>query len=216
MQDLKPWIGDPPLTEPPQLPGYELHAHERINMVTASLMGLPLIIVWFIGFPILVSLTTGDVELSLNVGSLTDVIVLGIYFILAFALMVLLHEGIHGLVAAVQGARPAFGVGPGFAYTTVRESLSRNGYLAVAIAPAIIISVGCFLLAIAFPDQFGWWLAISTLNASGLGGDFWMFGRLLKVPSYARIVDLADGFAVYLPNRGSWPSTGHYATTDKP
>lgn len=194
LQNLRPWIGDPPLTEPPTVPGYRLRHIEKPDLIKLSLFGVPLLLVWLFVFPVLV-----DQGVSITIDSVPDIFRIIVQFLIAVTVTFAAHEGIHGLAVALQGKRPSFGAGPGFFYTTVKEPLSRHGYFAVAIAPAIVISVGCYLLALQWPEHMGWWLAISTINMSGLGGDLWMAMRMIRTPSNAKIVDMAEGFSVYLP-----------------
>src|SRR5260370_27546866 len=68
------------------------------------------------------------------------------------ALLLVVHEGIHGLVMLAFRARPSFGVVlvggamPALYATSVGHRFSRGQYLTVAAAPAVIISVVGFLL----------------------------------------------------------------------
>src|SRR5690606_33643689 len=122
-----------------------------------------------------------------------------LFFAVILAVTVV-HEIIHGLVAAVLGAKPAFGVGPGIAYTTFLEPMSRAAYLAVGLAPLLIMSVAFVVAALYWPSAAGWLLAAAIINASGAIGDLWMSYRILRAPRGARFYDLADGFAVLAPD----------------
>src|SRR5690606_29319888 len=98
------------------------------------------------------------------------------------------------------GARPFYGVGPGFAYTSFREPVSPRAYRAIGLAPLIGLSILGVAVMVLWPS-----LALATLvflvgNASGAMGDLWMFWRLRGLPADAQIYDLADGFAVLVPD----------------
>lgn len=192
--ELQPWIGSAPRREPPTLDGLHLFEHKRLNIVLASLVGLPPAVVWGIGYFLLIDRPDLDGGLSVSFGLLE---ILG--FLLAFVATIVVHEGLHGLAVAAQGHRPIFGAGPGFFYTSVYEPLSRNGYFAVIVTPAIVINGGSVLLGLLIPDLAGWSLLVSTINTTGLGGDAMMAWQMRRYPANARIVDLADGYAVYLP-----------------
>jgi hypothetical protein len=117
--------------------------------------------------------------------------------------MPLAHEAVHGLVARLLGARPRYGLGQGFAYTTFEKPVSRDEYLAIGLAPLVVLSgLGLGLLRGA-PELAGQTLTLLVGNASGAAGDLWVAWRVLSLPREARVRDLADGFAVYLPLEAS-------------
>src|SRR4051794_22875051 len=121
LSQLRPWIGEPPLLAPPELPGYRLHAHERFDFVRGSLLGLVLIPLWSFAFVGFIALLGGRDHYGASF-SLTNV-PLGI--IIGLLLVPVLHEIAHGLAALLLGARPSFGIGPGLAYTTFRKPMGR-------------------------------------------------------------------------------------------
>src|SRR5512146_1001662 len=61
--------------------------------------------------------------------------------LLAYAAILPLHEGVHGLVILLLGGRPTFGLKlPLAAYCTAPGQLfTRGGYTAVALAPLIVL-----------------------------------------------------------------------------
>lgn len=191
---LKPWFGAPPLANPPMLEGYEMIAHERMRVGRVAVLGIALIPVWYLIFELVVAALGGQRTGSLSV-SLTTLPLAAI----ALVLVVVVHEGIHGLAALAFGGRPSFGAGPGFFYTTTRKPLQRSGYAVVALGPLAVINGGSIAVAILWPSLTGWLLAVSLINVSGVGGDLWMAYRILRHPRRALFVDLADGFAVYRP-----------------
>lgn len=45
---LRPWIGDPPLTSPPDVEGYRLRSHQRFDMMHGSIAGMSAIPFWWV------------------------------------------------------------------------------------------------------------------------------------------------------------------------
>lgn len=127
-----------------------------------------------------------------------------ILVILTILLTLVLHELIHGLIMRISGARPKYGVlwnqmmfyatSPGYAF-------SRNTYVAIALAPFILISLfvvlGMWLL------QGTLWVALlgvgGLFNASGSAGDMWITRIVLRYADSAYIMDERDGIRVFLP-----------------
>jgi hypothetical protein len=194
MNDLRPWIGEPPHLEAPVLPGYQQIAHERLEVGKLTVAGLLLIPVWAIGFTALVALLGGRREFEITFEPLALLWLVGL-----MVAVIVVHEVIHGVTALLCGAKPAYGVGPGFAYTTFLESMSKWAYLAIGLAPLALISVIAVAGALLWPVAAGWLLMVAIINASGAIGDLWMSARILRAPSEARFFDLADGFAIYVP-----------------
>src|SRR5690606_32438849 len=114
--ELRPWIGKPPVVEPPQIENYRLIRTEQLDLKRVSILGLLLVPVWMVIFSFLVSLLSGQDEISGTI-SIVNVIV-GLAFIV---ILVVVHEIIHGLAVLASGKMPSFGAGPGFFYTTCHE-----------------------------------------------------------------------------------------------
>ena len=113
--------------------------------------------------------------------------------------MPLAHEAIHGLVARLIGARPRYGLGAGFVYTTFEQPVSRNAYLAIGLSPLLALTGAGLTLLVRFPRFTGQILTFLVGNAAGAAGDVWVAWRVWALPGNAVIRDLADGFAAYLP-----------------
>lgn len=177
------------------MPGYRQVSHERLEMGRLTLGGLALIPVWAVAFTGIVALLGGRTEYSVSFTWTGP-----IYLVILMVAVILIHEVIHGAVAALFGTRPSFGIGPGFAYTTFLDSMGKAAYLAVGIAPLLLMSIGAVALALIWPAAAGWMIAGAVINASGAVGDLWMAHRIIRAPAAARFHDLADGFAVYVPD----------------
>jgi hypothetical protein len=113
------------------------------------------------------------------------------------AVLLVLHEAIHGLVMLAVGARPTFGallvarVMPAFYATSVGHRFSRAQYMTVAAAPAVAISVIGFLLC--FGSWGGYLIVPLAIHLGGCVGDFFAVGRVLREPRGTEFEDLRDG-----------------------
>lgn len=185
-----------PRREPPEVPGYRLLAWERIPLGRVSVIGLVSLPVWFVLFAALTGLLGGpsEVEVQFTLSGL----VIGLLVCLIG--VPVLHEAVHGLVAMLAGARPRYGLGPGYAYTTFDEPVGRGAYLAIGLAPLIVLSVLGVALQLLVPAIIGVTQLALVVNAAGAVGDLWMAWRLRTVPADALIYDLADGFATFVPD----------------
>lgn len=195
MKELKPWIGEPPHTTPPDTPGYRQVSHEKLNITKISIVGTILVPLWayiMVGV-VLVFGGRSTYETTLTFTTFT-------LFFVAVAGVIIVHEIIHGVAAVLLGTKPSFGIGPGFAYTTFLEPMKKSSYLIVGLAPLVIITILTVSAAVIWPDIAGWMIVIGTVNASGAIGDLWMTARILRAPKKALFYDLADGFAVFAPD----------------
>ena len=113
------------------------------------------------------------------------------------ALLLVMHEGIHGLVMLGFGARPSFGVVlvggamPALYATSAGHRFSRAQYLTVATAPAVVISVLGFLLC--FGPWGGYLIVPLALHLGGCVGDLFACGRVLREHPGTEFEDLRDG-----------------------
>ncbi len=98
-------------------------------------------------------------------------------------IILLLHEGIHGLFFWIfSRSRPVFGLRPLYAYFGAPTwFFPRRQYAIAALGPLVIIAaVGLLFLMLA---PAGWVLMIAFLvaiNTGGAIGDIFVFNRLLK------------------------------------
>ena len=195
MKDLKPWFGDLPHETAPELPGYRQVSHEQLNMTKITVVGTILIPLWAIALLAVVAVLGGPSSYATTFTFTTLIL-----FVIAMVGVIVVHEIIHGVAAALLGTKPSFGIGPGFAYTTFLEPMNKSSYLIVGLAPLVVFTVLTVAAAAIWPDIAGWMIVIGTINASGAIGDLWMTTRILRAPRRAVFYDLADGFAVFAPD----------------
>lgn len=166
--------------------------------IVASVLGLVVIVGALIGFAMLFSIANGVTSgtfgaAELGVGSLVT--------LLATVILVVLHEGIHGLVILAYGGRPTFGVGragivPYFYATADAQLLSRGQFAVVAQAPTVLVTALCAGLVML---PFGSWLVVaSALVLAGCVGDWMLTWVALRAPKGSLIEDRKTGVRIHL------------------
>lgn len=121
--------------------------------------------------------------------------------IVAYLLMIPLHEGIHALVILALRGSPRFGLKwPIAAYCTAPGQLfPRRAYQIVALAPLVVLTVAGIVLTWFFPVSglllWLFWVG----NVSGAAGDLITARAVGRLPSLALIADTATGYTAYLP-----------------
>lgn len=120
------------------------------------------------------------------------------------AVMVVLHELVHGLTMRLFGAKPKYGVllsGLMFYATAAGFAFRRNQYLAVALAPLVILSV-LLLIILATPlsaNLATFLIVCGAFNAAGAIGDLWIVRIVARYTACAYVIDERDGVRVFLP-----------------
>jgi len=137
-------------------------------------------------------LRSGPAGASFRIG-LTEILLV----VALTALLLVVHEGIHGLVMLAFHARPSFGVVlvggamPALYATSVGHRFSRAQYLTVAATPAVVISVVGFLLCF---ERWGGYLIVPlAIHLGGCVGDGFAFWRVLRERPGTEFEDLRDG-----------------------
>lgn len=164
--------------------------------------GLGLFILLGVGFGALIQSMRADLDLQQTIviaGAHDGLLLIGALLGI-MALVVVLHEWMHGLFFwAFTRERPKFGLGWGYAYACAPGwYFPRGQYLVVGLAPLILLSLaGLAVIAVAPPGWVGalfWGLLI---NASGAVGDLWITARIARERSDVLVEDTGDGFRVY-------------------
>jgi hypothetical protein len=114
------------------------------------------------------------------------------------AVVLLVHEGFHGLAALYYGARPTFGAAmlhkfvPALYCTVEGHRFTRGQFIVFALAPLAGISVLGMLAMVVTP--WGLWIVFPlAINFGGAIGDLWMTWLVLRQPPDTEIEDLKDG-----------------------
>jgi hypothetical protein len=162
------------------------------SAITWNIAGLVITFAGLVLFAQPAILRSGSASGEIQFGLADVLLVLGIT-----VLLMVVHEAIHGGVMRGLGARPRFGallVGrllPALYTTADGHRFTRSGYLVVASAPAVVISVVGFALC------FGPWAAYLVvplaIHLGGCTGDGFAVLRTLREPSTTRCEDLREG-----------------------
>lgn len=122
------------------------------------------------------------------------------------AVMVVLHEGVHGLFFwGLTRERPKFGFRGAYAYAAAPDwYLPRNPYLWVGLSPLVVLTAIGVLALIAAPQPaLRYILIFMVLNAAGAVGDLAVVLLLLTQPSTSLVNDSGDAVYIYAPGLSS-------------
>jgi hypothetical protein len=139
--------------------------------------------------------------LTLNINGAQGILELIVAFLALYAVMILLHEAIHGLFFWVfTRERPVFAIRWTYAYAAAPGwFLPRNLYFVTALSPLVGISLlGLVVFALAPPAWFLPTLIVVVGNASGAIGDIWVAIWLLRHPPTCLARDQGDAVTLYL------------------
>ncbi|HLZ21454.1 MAG TPA: DUF3267 domain-containing protein [Ktedonobacterales bacterium] len=117
----------------------------------------------------------------------------------AYIIMLPVHEALHASTILVLGGRPRFGLKlPLAAYCTAPGQLfTRNGYLAIAAAPVVVLTLAGAVATWVAPDLGACILLGLAGNISGAVADLWAIARIRHLPATALIEDTATGYSAY-------------------
>ena len=116
----------------------------------------------------------------------------------ALALVLVLHEGLHGAAGMLFGYRPIFGVQPPLVFTTFKEKIARNHLVAIALAPLVILDAAFVTAFLLVPGEIFWDLCFAV-NTIGAVGDMWIVTRILGHPPETVFQDTKSGVEAWLP-----------------
>ena len=119
--------------------------------------------------------------------------------ILAYIVVMFLHEVVHALAFLFWGGKPYFGAKlPVALYCGAKNQLfRRNQYLVVGLAPLIVISLAAIIFTLFSPALASYTLFASIGNFSGAAGDVWSVLRILRQPADVLIEDTESGYRVW-------------------
>jgi putative zincin peptidase len=119
--------------------------------------------------------------------------------IIAYSVMLPLHEAVHAATILALGGRPTFGLRlPFAAYCTAPgQVFTRQGYMAVALAPLVVLTVVGVVITILWPQWATWlWFGFAG-NISGAVGDLVTASEVRQLPPNALIADNEAGYTAY-------------------
>lgn len=120
--------------------------------------------------------------------------------IVAYNIMLPLHEGLHALTILLLGGRPRFGLRlPLAAYCTAPgQVFTRRGYIAVALAPLVVLTVAGVVITALWPQWATWlWFGFAG-NISGAVGDLATSSEMRQLPRDAVVADNETGYTAYV------------------
>ena len=178
------------------------------TMVIMNVVGLVLMVAALILFGSAYAAAHGDASVSLSgFGLLAG---LAVTLVLTFGLMVI-HEGVHGLVIRRYGAMPTFGaammgkVMPVFYCTAPDARFTRRQFMVIAMAPSVVVSLACVALITLAP--FGGWLVVpAAIHLAGCIGDFVMTVIVARLSPGTRVEDLKTGMRFHAPASREHPA----------
>jgi len=138
----------------------------------------------------------------IEIGGLLSILALVLAILALQAVMVVLHEGLHGIFFyTFTRARPKFAFKGLYAYAALPGwYFPRREYLVVCLAPLVGITLLGFLLIAAIPPA---WipavLVVMTLNAAGSVGDMAVAAWLIRAPAGCLANDQGDAFNLHIP-----------------
>lgn len=126
-------------------------------------------------------------------------LLLGIAVTLALiAMLLIVHEAMHAVAMRVFGARPQVGLTriggkiPAVYCIAPGQRFTKPQYLAVALAPLVVIGGGCALV-VAFVPFGGWLVLPAAVHLAGCVGDVALAFTAIRQPPGTLIEELPAG-----------------------
>lgn len=141
-------------------------------------------------------LRTGQHGASISGGQVFLWIVINI---LSYIIMLPLHELLHGVTIAFLGGNPHYGAKlPLALYCGAKNQIfSSRYYLAIALAPFVVISLAGIIFTLLAPTLSPYILFALVGNVSGAAGDLWMVQRLRALPASSLVEDVETGYRAW-------------------
>lgn len=120
-----------------------------------------------------------------------------------FVLLLVVHEGLHGVAMLALGHRPTFGakLSEGLLYAVSEGAYyRRDEFIVIALVPLVLISIVGLALMTVTSNTVALWLGVAVaVNAGSAVGDIWMTARAVRYPRVALIRDEPTGIRFFLP-----------------
>jgi hypothetical protein len=142
------------------------------------------------------------ISLSFEVDNLAQAGLFILFLLLDLVLLVILHEGVHGLCFwLITGKRPVFSLGPGYAAAAAPGCYIRRGpYLVTALSPLIVLTAaGLMLIPFVSSGLLFHVILITVMNIAGAVGDLWVAGGIITRHGPLLVQDHGDRVEVYQP-----------------
>ena len=182
-----------------------LDIRENRSLLIMNLWGVALLFVSWIGYSRLANwINPGSLSFSFSASRLIDVFLNIGLILLVTVVMLVVHEGLHGLCFWLfTRTKPLFAFKGFYAYAAAPDwFLPKVQYLVTGLTPLVVITLSCIALMVFLPA--GWtpalfWMLV--LNTSGAVGDLWMVYSLLRSPADVFARDRGDVLEFFSANR---------------
>jgi hypothetical protein len=190
-------------------PGYSLFwridIKESKTALRLSIWGTLLLLVSWFGFLAIARALKPDVlpiGFYFKMETLGEALVFLGELILVTALMLILHEGLHGVFfRLITHERPKYGLKIYYASAAAPDwYIPRRLYFLTALAPLLGITPLCLAALAWLPQTFAMpALLLLVFNTSGAIGDIWVVAKLISSPRDTLVKDYGDIVAFYTP-----------------
>lgn len=182
--------------------GYQMELIESLNLLEnkkvifwLNIISIPLIVLFFAAFTFISLIVDVPVQETHTFNLSTTLLSL-----VAFFLLIILHEVIHGIFFKLFNpeAKVKYGFKNGMAYATSPNSFYTKGkFVWICLAPFIIITFILFFLlyfGIITPTSFA---LIASLHAAACVGDFYWVYLIIRLEKGAYVEDTEVGISFY-------------------
>lgn len=181
----------------------QLRLHDQLALLEGeqlrplALLSLLLLIVggvFFVALTIVSVLAHGHgLHISAGIGGVLLWLLINV---IAYIVVLPLHEAIHGLAFAFWGGKPYFGTKlPLALYCGAKNQLfHRDHYLVVGLAPLVVITLAGIIFTLLAPGAASYTLFATIGNISGAAGDLMVALHLLRQSPYVLIEDTETGY----------------------
>lgn len=118
--------------------------------------------------------------------------------VLALLLVLVLHEGLHGLAGRLLGYHPIFGAQPPLVFTTFEKKVRRNHLVAIALAPLVVLDIVFVAAYLRGPCPTFWNLCFAV-NTIGALGDLWITWKVSSYDTDVWFQDTKSGLEAWWP-----------------
>ncbi len=173
-----------------------------IVLILMNVIGFGLLALSGALFHALITALRPDYTNSLTISGLGGAFSLLLALVAVTVIMLVVHEGIHGLFFWVfTRSRPRFAFKGWYAYAAAPGwYIPVPQYLVVGLAPAVLMTlIGALLIPILPVKLLFPLLLLVAFNISGAVGDLWVVFWLLLRPRGSYTLDFGDAVEVYVP-----------------
>lgn len=121
-------------------------------------------------------------------------------FLALFFLLIVIHEGIHGLFFKVFNpkGKVKFGLKNGMAYATSPQSFyTKVRFAWISLAPFTLITLGLFILLLLRVMPVFYFVLMAAVHGASCIGDFYWIWLLIRAPKDALVEDTEQGINFY-------------------